>query len=301
MLGGLHGEPFVSENGSSTLRPPGFKGQYWPGYCNHGNILLPTWHRVCCCKVEQQLQRIVPGVTLPFWDESSKASQKLGIPWVLTAEKFELEDGTIISNPLRSFTLPEGISDDLPGDGYTYSKPTGYSTVRYALSGLVGSEDIEATRKHNSQYQDHDQNVKLLNRNVCAWLRGSGPTPEHQHPTENGAASGLEKCLAAPNYTVFSNASSVAAWNANSNTEKFTSLEQPHMQRHPPRCRWGRCSQKRRVLADRGGERRHGREQHVGVGSHLLLSPLHIDRTFWLWQKKHKETTQLAIAKDLKH
>ena len=174
----------------------------------------------------------MPGVTLPFWDESSKASQKLGIPWVLTAEKFELEDGTIISNPLRSFTLPEGISDDLPGNGYTYSKPTGYSTVRYALSGLVGSEDIEATRKHNSQYQDHDQNVKLLNRNVCAWLRGSGPTPEHQHPTENGAASGLEKCLAAPNYTVFSNASSVAAWNANSNTEKVTSLEQPHNDIH---------------------------------------------------------------------
>ena len=37
-IGGYHGEPFRGAGWGS--------GAYWGGYCNHGNILFPTWHRV---------------------------------------------------------------------------------------------------------------------------------------------------------------------------------------------------------------------------------------------------------------
>ena len=73
-LGGYHGEPFRGAGWGSSA--------YWGGYCNHGNVLFPTWHRVYLVKVEQALQS-VPGsehVTLPYWDETSADSLKNGFP-----------------------------------------------------------------------------------------------------------------------------------------------------------------------------------------------------------------------------
>ena len=128
-LGGYHGEPFRGAGwGSAT---------YWGGYCMHGNILFPTWHRVYLVKLEEAL-RSIPGcedVTLPFWDETSDASLINGIPWALTNEKFVL-DGQSIDNPLRSFRFPANIKDHIQFDPATdYSKPKDYETVRYPLSG----------------------------------------------------------------------------------------------------------------------------------------------------------------------
>ena len=36
-IGGYHGEPF---RGKGTTQD-----EWWGGYCNHGNVLFPTWHR----------------------------------------------------------------------------------------------------------------------------------------------------------------------------------------------------------------------------------------------------------------
>lgn len=38
VLGGFHGEPFRGAGWGNSA--------WWGGYCNHGNILFPTWHRV---------------------------------------------------------------------------------------------------------------------------------------------------------------------------------------------------------------------------------------------------------------
>jgi len=54
-------------------------------------------------------------------------------------ETFEL-DGQTIPNPLRAFALPVAIVDQVQGDPVVYSKPAGYQTVRYPLSGLVGTQ-----------------------------------------------------------------------------------------------------------------------------------------------------------------
>lgn len=66
VLGGWHGEPF---RGPAKLSNA--SSWWWGGYCNHGNVLFPTWHRAYLLRLENAMQK-VPGcedVMLPFWDE----------------------------------------------------------------------------------------------------------------------------------------------------------------------------------------------------------------------------------------
>lgn len=61
VLGGYHGEPFRGAGWGSSA--------YWGGYCMHGNVLFPIWHRFYVLALEDAL-RSIPGcqdVTLPFW------------------------------------------------------------------------------------------------------------------------------------------------------------------------------------------------------------------------------------------
>lgn len=63
-IGGFHGEPFRGAGWGNA--------SYWGGYCNHGNVLFPTWHRLYLLRLENAL-RSIPGceeVALPFWDEA---------------------------------------------------------------------------------------------------------------------------------------------------------------------------------------------------------------------------------------
>ena len=103
-IGGYHGEPFRDEGATNPA--------WWGGYCEHGTVLFPTWHRAYLYNLEQVLQSI-PGaesVMIPFWDETSAQSLAGGLPGALTWETFEL-DGAVIANPLRSFVLPRAIDD----------------------------------------------------------------------------------------------------------------------------------------------------------------------------------------------
>ena len=42
-IAGIHGMPFVPWEGAGGNRP--VQGSGWGGYCTHGNVLFPTWHR----------------------------------------------------------------------------------------------------------------------------------------------------------------------------------------------------------------------------------------------------------------
>lgn len=226
VLGGYHGEPFRGAGWGSSA--------YWGGYCNHGNVLFPTWHRVYVLKVEEALQSI-PGcqdVMLPYWDETSPESSTNGIPWPLTDESFEL-DGKQIPNPLRSFVFPLNIKDNINGDNPNYSKLKGYETVRYPLSGLVGTaDDQKATEAHNKKFPDYKTNVQLLNANVIAWLTSVIVVKDEVIPTH--VAKLYKDCLDAPNYTVFSNTTSAAEWNTNlpDKSDPVVPLEKPHNSVH---------------------------------------------------------------------
>src|SRR5262249_3068900 len=167
---------------------------FWGGYCNHGNVLFPTWHRVYLVKLEEAMRSIkgCENVTLPYWDETDSYSLTSGIPWSLTVANVEL-DGKTIPNPLRSFVFPVTITDNVSTDEGLYTKTRGYETVRYPFSGLVGTNQAkQESAKHNSQWT-YDQGVQVLNQNIVNWLtmktvnidpdgtNPSGPIPAAVH------------------------------------------------------------------------------------------------------------------------
>ncbi|MBW4597476.1 MAG: tyrosinase family protein [Brasilonema angustatum HA4187-MV1] len=287
MLGGYHGEPF---RGAGWGNP-----SYWGGYCNHGNILFPTWHRVYLVKLEEALQSI-PGcgdVMLPYWDETSDDSLKNGIPWALTQKDFVL-DGATIPNPLRSFVFNKNIVDNLnPIPDADYSKPKGYETVRYPLSGLVGQADKSATDKHNAQYPDYDENVKLLNQNVVDWLTSQIVVNGKVIPTN--VKKKYTDCLDAPNYTVFSNTTSAAQWNADldSGIVPVVPLESPHNSIHLSVGGFDLPSGDRSPIEGANGDM--GENDTAGLDPIFFFHHCFVDRVFWLWQKKHGYTDHLEI------
>lgn len=295
VIGGYHGEPFRGAGWGNS--------GFWGGYCNHGNVLFPSWHRAYLLRLEDAM-RAIPGcgdVTLPFWDECSPASVNNGIPWALTVESFAL-DGAIIPNPLKSFTLSRQIVDHIAGDTPNYSKPIGYETVRYPLSGLVGTpDDITKSKAHNAKYPNYQYNVGLLNANIVAWLTSYievGDGANKQRIPTNTAKKWAD-CLNAPNYTVFSNTTSAAEWNGNlpAGDARVVPIESPHNDMHlavggfdvPSGPNAGNFSQAAGANGDMG------ENDTAAFDPIFYFHHCYVDRMFWLWQKKHGATGTLEI------
>jgi tyrosinase len=286
-LGGLHGEPFRGAGWGNS--------SYWGGYCNHGNVLFPTWHRVYALKLEEALRSIkgCEDVTLPFWDETSDQSTTKGIPSTLTQETFVL-DGQTIANPLRSFALTHGITDHLsPISDANYSKPKDYETVRYPLSGLVGTDaDRAATAKHNAQFPNFETNVGLLNDNIRNWLNAtvivSGKPIGGGHVKDK-----YEACLNAPNYTVFSNTTSAAQWFDDKGVN-VVPLESPHNSIHLAVGGFDLANIFNASPID-GANGDMGENDTASFDPIFFFHHCFVDRVFWLWQKKQGFTDKLEI------
>lgn len=285
VIGGYHGEPFAGQGATDP--------SYWGGYCNHGNVLFPTWHRVYVWRIEKALQSIVPGVTMPYWDETSEQTLKLGIPAVLTDQQFEL-DGKMVDNPLRSYVLQKAVNDNVSGDDHRYTKPAGYETVRYPLSGLVGTpESREETRAHNSDFPDPEINAALLNKNLMAWLKGDDVTNKDPNPQKGGIFWQFETCLNAPNYTAFSNTTSAAAWNK-ANPGLMVPLEQPHNDVHLAVGGFDIPSQGEAGQIP-GANGDMGENNTAGLDPIFFFHHCNVDRMFWLWQVQNGFKDNLDI------
>jgi tyrosinase len=285
-IGGYHGEPFRGAGWGN--------GAWWGGYCNHGNVLFPTWHRVYVLRLEDAL-RSIPGceeVTQPYWDETSEASLQGGVPWALTVETFQL-DGQTIPNPLKSFIFNKQITDNVNGDNPNYSKPLGYETVRYPLSGLVGTpQDRAATAAHNAQYPNYNTNVGLMNQNIIDWLTSHIVVNGQVIPTH--VKDKYEACLKAPNYTVFSNTTSAQEWNQNHDPSAVvTPLESPHNSIH---LAVGGCdipNYDRSPISGANGDM--GENDTAGLDPIFFFHHCFVDRMFWLWQKRNGFTDHLDV------
>lgn len=233
MIAGYHGEPF---RGAGWGNP-----QWWGGYCNHGNVLFPTWHRAYLHRLERALQTIVPGVAMAYWDETEEWSLKNGIPEFFLTPTYTCKNGEVIDpNPLHSYTFQANITDHLsPLPDTNYSKGVGYQTVRYPFSGLVGTPKLKKkSEAHNKQLTELgvDETNKMLNLNILTWLNqvdfqnNKGKTIKANVSYKYGA------CLNAPNYTVFSNTTSAQQWNDDRIDNKgyvpIVPLESPHNSIH---------------------------------------------------------------------
>jgi tyrosinase len=241
----------------------------------------------------EEAQRSVPGcgdVTLPFWDETSEESTKNGIPWALTQREFLL-DGKTIANPLRSFVFSKGIVDHLSSiPDADYSKPKGYETVRYPLSGLVGPNDKASTEKHNAHYPSYEENVKLLNENVAAWL--SSHVIIRGKPVTTNMADKYRTCLNAPNYTVFSNTTSAQQWREDVDVHTV-SLESPHNSMHLAVGGFDLPGQNSSPIT--GANADMGENDTAGLDPLFYFHHCFVARVFWLWQKRHGFTEHLEV------
>ena len=286
VIGGFHGEPFRGEGVTSR--------DWWGGYCQHGTVLFPSWHRAYMLRIEDALGSI-PGcedVTLPFWDETSAQSRQNGIPSCLTDETFTFSDGTTIENPLRSFVLPADITDTIDDDLYT--KAAGYRTVRYPLSGLVGTpNDRTQTAAHNARFPTAAQQDAYLNDNITTWLNQQVTIPG------GGGTWGLiyqkfVNCLSAPNYTLFSNTTSARAHSNANPKDLVTPLESPHNYMHLAVGGFDVPGQGTISLIS-------GANGDMGENNTAALDPIFffhhcfIDYVFWIWQRRTGATDSFTI------
>lgn len=297
VIGGYHGEPFEGQGATD--------GQYWGGYCNHGNVLFPTWHRLYVRRLELALQSIVPGVMMPYWDETSDESLEHGIPDILTRKTVEL-DGKVIKNPLYSYTLQKKVNDAVKGDDNRYTKDVGYETVRYPQSGLVGTEDArQKTDKHNQEYPDstpegHARNVSLLNANVVGWLTDASspsssdtladaPITAMTAPATSTAGK-FRRCLSAPTYTLFSNTTSASAHQQGA---AVVPLESPHNDVHLGVGGFDVGTSEYGFVSGANGDM--GENNTAGLDPIFFFHHCNVDRMFWLWQVKHGKTDGFDI------
>ncbi|CAG8567940.1 21643_t:CDS:2 [Dentiscutata erythropus] len=139
-VAGIHGLPYAPYdllpgekmspsdwNKSETTR--------WGGYCHHGDILFPTWHRPYVLLLEMliyeaarniiyddkannypagsetdEYKKEVEKIRMPYWDWASPSTLTNGVPSILFDEHVLIDNPTQkdvrIRNPLRAYTLP---------------------------------------------------------------------------------------------------------------------------------------------------------------------------------------------------
>lgn len=301
VIGGYHGEPF---------RGAGYgNSQWWGGWCNHGNVLFPTWHRAYLHRLEQALQSI-PGcgtVMLPYWDETDDYSLANGIPSCLTDEYFTYKStGRKIPNPLCSFSFPVTITDNVSSDNGLYTKPVNYTTVRYPYSGLVGTPaDAKQSAAHNSQWPTLAEGNIELNRNIVNWLnlavipiQPDGTNPPT--PVPAGVYKAYQSCLDAPNYTVFSNTTSAQNYNdlLPAGATPVMPLEQPHNDIHLAVGGYDVTSvpgQNFDASPIVGANGDMGENDTAGLDPIFYFHHCNVDRMFWVWQKKTGNRDALEV------
>lgn len=304
-IAGYHGEPFRGAGWGNA--------SWWGGYCNHGNILFPTWHRGYLLRLEEAL-RTIPGcsdVAMAFWDETDNATKEHGVPTIFLQHEFTLPEGTI-PNPLRSYTFQAPIKDHVDPDvdpdepqttpSPSYDKPQGYETVRYPFSGLASAKAQDSTKAYNDSLKGKDTDG-ILNFNVERWL-GNVPDPRV------GQRDRFKACLNAPNYTVFSNTTSAAEWNdsqyvlhdqasAAGTTDpppaKVVPLESPHNNMHLAvgGFNWGTADDNDPAYAKANGDM--GENDTASFDPIFYFHHCFIDYVFWRWQQNKGTTDKLEI------
>lgn len=283
-----HGEPFKPRK---KLLPEGTTA--WGGWCQHSNVLFPTWHRFYVLRLEQALQTVCPedDITMAYWDQTSKESLEEGIPKTLTDDEVYI-DGVKVPNPLKCYKLPVEIKR-FQADEY-YNKNKGYETVRYPLSGIQSPPEAEQqARKHNEKMYElfpakkKDGNsrnlVDVLNGNIVAWLNQGDPTASNPNSVRGQYVS----CLHATNYNSFSNTESASH-------SGEVALEKAHNSIHLAIGGFDIPGQGN-VDEIRGANGDMAENETAAFDPIFFFHHCNIDRIFWVWQKKMDKTETFEI------
>ncbi|KAG1816855.1 common central domain of tyrosinase-domain-containing protein [Suillus subaureus] len=135
------------------------------GYCNHGAVVFPTWHRPYVMLIEQSIGNVAeqlahdietnnPGengvwikaakeLRFPYWDWADKDVPENGLPPVLYEDKVEIMAAggkkQTVDNPLSFFSFVGGIPSDFTDEKDDTTGQVAYfsrwqRTYRYAYS-----------------------------------------------------------------------------------------------------------------------------------------------------------------------
>lgn len=286
-IGGIHGMPYEPYNGSTVPDfewTPELPQPQWGGYCHHGDVLFPTWHRAYMLQIENSIREKATTIAgtykdenvkkaymeaanrlrFPFWDWAADVTATEGIPKVfvnrtlmVNTPPFNLP--TPLVNPLRGFSFtktvgtPFGAGDQYnPQNGALYTVPPGYiymtpgySTVRQPVGGFATNETML------------DESVKISAATTFI--------------------PGLYEMFQVPDYRVFSNHYAAAPVNGYQNATQFlyyASLEGLHDSIH-------------RAVGGLGGHMRFN--TMAGFDPIFFFHHSNVDRIFALWQRMHPD------------
>ncbi|KAE9396998.1 Di-copper centre-containing protein [Gymnopus androsaceus JB14] len=183
------------------------------GYCNHGSVVFPTWHRPYVLALEQAIGNIATEIAetfaklypkeanvwkqaarelrFPFWDWADKKVKTDGIPAVLSELKVKIampeEVTKAVDNPLAFYrfeSIPDGFENEVlnPQD----TEVTAYfkdwtRTYRYAQSTLTpdGNGTAQLNEKELIKYDAMSQIYSLLMKEaLLPWYEFSNHTTE---------------------------------------------------------------------------------------------------------------------------
>jgi tyrosinase len=301
-IGGLHGEPFRGAGYSNS--------QWWGGWCHHGNVLFPTWHRAYLLFLENALRSVsgCEDVTLPYWDESDdQTAVSTGIPDIFLQKNYKGKP-----NPLYSYKLKKKIVDRLSEiPDADYSKPAGYETCRYPYSGLLGENDKAATQQHNNFLDKNFTPEKinaLLNQNVQTWLNLGAFANDRGEINKGNTRQKFWDCLRVQDYTVFSNTTSAHKFNDDRFKPDNKAPGQPGPQLTGPAVALE--SPHNDIHVAIGGVEVPGQDidqypyanGDMGENDTASFDPIFyfhhcfIDYLFWKWQKDHNMTEPDSIS-----
>ena len=119
-MGGIHGLPFIEWGGSGG--ETGAPGS-WGGYCTHGNVLFPTWHRPYTALFEQVIQEQAIAIANTYEvnaEQFMAAAQTLRVPYWDWATNSVPPDEVI---QLRTVTItaPDGTRKDVSNPLFQYT------------------------------------------------------------------------------------------------------------------------------------------------------------------------------------
>lgn len=319
-IAGYHGEPF-------TEAPPKPIKDYWGGYCQHDTILFPTWHRALVLRFERALQNKGPdpNLSLPFWDECAGVQDSQDpdhpiapdtpVPPIFTSPVLTFQVDGSDANPLYSYSLQQTLIDDESGledpgpDANRYTKQAGYQTLRYPMSGLMGTEQRrEATLAHNmamdEQFPTDYDKAGALNANVKAWLQGTVIIPDlgdnAKIPDHYSIYNRYVRCLNIPFYELFSNKTTKNAWlasfgpNNQPKSDTYVSLEEPHNAIH---LSVGGFYQPAIYNADsiKGANGDMGENNTAAFDPIFFFHHCFVDYVFWQWQIRQQQTSAITL------
>ena len=134
-----------------------------PMFCQHGNQLFLPWHRAYLYFMEQHLQDVAPGLTLPWWDYPAFGTAIPGPyaePETADGERNPLYDAEIVA--------ADGIRDP-SWDERTYRMPDETHT-------LATEQDIAALAGHNT-FDAFSGALEQLHNTVHRFVGGSMVDP----------------------------------------------------------------------------------------------------------------------------